>query len=89
MIMIIIIIIISDAQRGNGIGGKGSQNEARVLRTTPSREKQGFYYAGGLLEPIAPLSLPCGASSIIIALMITNIKIIIVIVLLLIYQLYC
>ena len=26
-----------------------------------SREKQGFYYAGGVLEPIAPLSLPCGA----------------------------
>ena len=27
-----------------------------------SREKQGFSYAGGFLEPIAPLSLPCGAS---------------------------
>ena len=33
---------LSNAQRGNGIGGKGSQNETRALRTMPSREKQGF-----------------------------------------------
>ena len=26
-----------------------------------SREKQGFLYVGGFLEPIAPLWLPCGA----------------------------
>ena len=34
--------LVSNAQRGNGIGGKGSSNETRVLRTMPSREKQGF-----------------------------------------------
>ena len=34
--------VLSKAQRGSGIGGKGSQNEARVLRTTPSREKEGL-----------------------------------------------
>ena len=29
-------------------------------------QKQGLQYAGGVLEPIAPLSLPCGALLIII-----------------------
>ena len=33
---------VSNARRGNGTGGKGSQNEAGVLRTMRSREKQGF-----------------------------------------------
>ena len=32
---------LSNAQRGNGIGGTGSENETRVLRTLPSGEKQG------------------------------------------------
>ena len=33
---------VSNAQRGNGIGGSGSWNETGLLRTMPSREKQGF-----------------------------------------------
>ena len=33
---------ISNAQQGNGIGGKWSWNETRVLRTMLGREKQGF-----------------------------------------------
>ena len=33
--------ILSNAQRGNGTGGKGSQNETRVPRTMLSREKHG------------------------------------------------
>ena len=34
--------LLNNAQRGNGTGGKGSENEAMVLRTMPSSEKQGF-----------------------------------------------
>ena len=41
--------------------GKGVLEPNWVLRTMLSREKQGLQYAGGFLEPIAPLSLPCGA----------------------------
>ena len=52
---------LSSAQRGSGVEGKGSWNETRALRTVPSGEKQGFQHAGGFLEPIAPLPLPCGA----------------------------
>ena len=43
-------------------GERGLRTKTRVLRRTmPSREKQGFYYAGGFSEPIAPLSLRRGA----------------------------
>ena len=34
--------ILSNAPKGNGVGAKGSQNQTRVLRTMPSREKQGL-----------------------------------------------
>ena len=33
---------LSNAPKGNGIRAKGSQNQTQVLRTMPSREKQGF-----------------------------------------------
>ena len=33
---------VSNAHKGNGIGAKGSWNQARVLGTIPSREKQGL-----------------------------------------------
>ena len=49
---------LSNAPKGNGIGAKESENQTQVLRATPSREKQGFYYARGFLEPAAPISLP-------------------------------
>ena len=41
-IHIYIYIYTHNAQRGNGIWGKGPWNKARALRTTPSGEKQGL-----------------------------------------------
>ena len=35
-------VSISNAPKGNGIGATGSKNQTQVLRTMPSREKQGI-----------------------------------------------
>ena len=53
--------LLRDAQGGNGIGGKGSKHQTRVLRNMPSRENnKGSNMQQGFSEPIAPLPLPRG-----------------------------
>ena len=49
---------LSNTQRGNGIGGKGSQNETQVLEPCWAEKNKGSNMQRGFLEPIAPLSLP-------------------------------